>query len=122
MTTTVPMSRAVPGAEPGQRARRAAKRRAVALAVAIMAGLLAIALWYSASTLVSSGSPVDPTERIEDRVWDTRRLAGAIVAFDIAIVALVLALVRHRRGAPAGVGEGSAGGPESDGEPASDVA
>ena len=70
-----------------------ARTRAILLASAVMAGLLAVVLWYSASTMELAGSPVDPEGQVLDRSWDTRRLGAAVVMFNVALLALFAALV-----------------------------
>ncbi|WP_333619765.1 hypothetical protein [Dietzia sp.] len=75
-----------------------ARSRALTLAVAIMAAVLAVVLWFSAATMVPAGSPVDPDAHITDRVWDPRRLAAAVICFDVALVAFALAFVHRRSG------------------------
>lgn len=75
--------------------------RLVSAVVAVVAAVVAIGCWWAAQDLQVVPSPERNGAQIQDRVWDTRWLAAAVLAFDVALVAAVYALVprlraRHR--------------------------
>lgn len=77
----------------GAQFSRRLSSRVVAGALAVVIFCVAVWCWWAAQSTELVESPARDGVMVEDRFWDTRWLAAAVLAADLALVAGVYAAV-----------------------------